>query len=203
MEQKPGKVYIGALDEWVDVRYWQMKSYYYGVQIPDTLDIDTEIPLFDGNIGDLEWTNMSRANYLPEGHYAAIYKVALSVKACPGTTLMDVFTALQYGSLALKFGCAEAVQEPLSAFPVNIYGEIVHRYDDPVAALGVSRALPTGKSGELLDPVVQRLKSVMIPTEIGDETYMGGSVTLRRGLNIGTGFVLYVSLYSITSAPLR
>jgi hypothetical protein len=202
LSEPPGTVYLDGVG-YVRLSTLILKRYYSGVNIPATVDQEMEIPLFgQEHIGDSEWTNLETPNHIAKGHSALIYRVALSVKAAPDTTLMDIYTALQFGDLFLRLG-ANRFQEPLSAYPVTLYGEVVERQDDPTAALQKTKRLLTDLDDQEEIAVIKRLMSALIPTAMDFETWIEGTVTLRPGLTIGSGFVLYVCLYSITSLPLR
>ncbi len=121
----PGVVYIDAINEWVSLSWWEMKSYYYGVPIPQDMEANMTAGLFGGHIGDKEWTNFTRPNMIPKWHRSLVYKVSLAVKPTAAVKVADIFRALQLGELTINVRHQEPfISEPLSFFPVTIYGEM-------------------------------------------------------------------------------
>ena len=200
---KPGMVFVPSLG-WIALKRVALKSYYYGVAIPQDIEADATIALFDGHIGDREWTNFTRPRMLPVGHTATLFKVSLAVKPTAETRIVDVFSALQFGDLNINIGAVdEFVSEPLSFFPVTLYGEIAERQGDilqPIALdVQLKRDVPYDEQKEIMGA----LSGIGIPCEIGESQMIDGSMDLRKGLYGSPAFVLYVVLHTITSMPVR
>lgn len=180
-----------------------MRSYYYGVGIPQDVDSDATIGLFEGHIGDRQWTNLTRPGRLPVGHTAMLFKVSLAVKPTEETRILDVFSALQLGDLRITIGSDEFLREPLSFFPVTLYGEIAAREADPLRRLAVSIEVKHGVDDEEQKRLLRRLSGIAIPTMIGYEQLIDGAIDLNSRLYGTPAFVLYVCLHTITVEPIR
>jgi len=201
---RPGMVYVKSLERWINIAWWQMKSYYYGVQIPQDLNGNSTIGLFGGNIGDKQWTNFTRPNMIPEWHTSLVYKVSLAVRPTAEVKIVDIFTALQLGELTINIrGQEPLISEPLSFFPVTIYGEMAARENDLAAHV----ALPTTESGELdvkkSEAIMSGVSKMAIDIGLDDSVILDGEIDLRKELYGTPPFVLYVLLHTVTSMPLR
>lgn len=203
-ELKEGRsyVYVPGKGE-IEVRRLLMKSYYYGVPIPQDIDAGSTIGLFCGHIGDRQWTNFTRELMLPVGHEAIIYKVSLAVKPTEKTRIVDVFTALQLGDLEIKIGRDEFVSEPLSFFPVTLYGEIAAREDDPLQRLALVKEIDQEADEEEVARLQRLLSGIAIPAHIQESQALYGDIHLRKELYGTPAFTLYVILHTITVRPIR
>ncbi len=201
---RPGMVYISSIDKWVAVTWWQMKSYYYGVPIPQDVKVNATTALFGGHIGDKEWTNFTRPNMIPKWHRSLVYKVSLAVKPTAEVKVVDIFRALQLGELTINVRHQEPfISEPLSFFPVTIYGEMAARENDLAAQV----SLPTTETGELDEQAskaaMRALSKMAIPIDLDDSVIIDGEIDLRKELYGTPPFVLYVILHTVTKIPLR
>lgn len=197
----PGYIHIPGVGD-VKVTRVMMKSYYYGVAIPQDIDADATAGLFDGHIGDREWTNFTRPRALPIGHEALIYKVSLAVKPTAQTKIFDVFSALQFGDLKIIIGADEFVREPLSFFPVTLYGEIAAREDDILQRLAVSREIAGKADDKERSRLMKLLSGIGIPANVMESQIVDGAIDLRKALYGTPAFVLYVVLHTITTVPI-
>ncbi len=203
-EIRPGRVYIPAIDNWVELNSWQLKSYYYGVSIPQDMEADMTIGLFEGHIGDKEWTNFTRPNMIPKWHRSLIYKVSLAVGQTADVKIVDVFRALQLGVLTIKVrGQEPLISEPLSFFPVTIYGEMAERKDDLSTRVALLSSESGGLDQETARPILNAISKMALPIDLDDSVIIDGDLDVRKELYGTPPFVLYVILHSITTMPIK
>lgn len=188
----------------VQLKRMLMKSYYYGVPIPQDVDSDMTIGLFCGHIGEREWTNFTRPRMLPVGHEAVICKVSLAVRPTAEIKVVDVFTALQFGDMQIRIGAVdEFIREPLSFFPITLYGEIAAREDDLLQRLAVTREIEDEMDEDERRRIMKVLSGIAIPASIGESMLIDGNIDLRKELYGTPPFTLYVILHTITTTPVR
>lgn len=202
-EKRKGQVYIEAIDQWVEVRRTVAISYYYAIQVPQDVESRMIIRLFLDHLGDPEWTNFARPEMLPVGHEALIYKVSLSVRPTAEVRIVDIITALQNGSIAIRIGADEFINEPLCFFPVTVYGEIAARENDLLQSLAMMTEFPDGMIGEKWEKFRASFSGIAIPSWIAESERIAGCVDLGKGAYGTPGFDLFVVLHSITKMPIE
>ena len=198
----PGHVYVPGRGL-VEISQYVMKSYYYRITIPQDINAGATIGLFCGHIGEAEWTNFTRERMFPVGHSTILYKVSLAVKPNRDTKVFDVIEALQLGQLTIRTGANEFLSEPLSFFPVSIYGETASREKDPLARLGLEIRLCTSENMEEARRVMWLISGIEIPLSVGESQTIDGDVDLHKDLFGSPKFGLYIVLHTITQKPLR
>lgn len=203
--QAPGgkQIYIEAIGQWVSVKCTVIKSYYYAIPVPQDFEAGLTADLFDANIGDLEWTNFQMPERLPAGHEAMIFKVSLAVRPTAEVRIVDIFTVLQHGHITIQIGDTEFINEPLSFFPVTVYGEIAARENDLLQSLALVTAIPDVITDEERHKLMAALSGIAIPTWIAESQPITGCIDLGEGAYGTPGFDLFVVLHTITKMPMR
>ena len=198
----PGHVYIPGEGVYA-IRNLYMKSYYYRIAIPQDINAAATIGLFCGHIGDSEWTNIPRNRMFARGHEVILYKVSLAVKPNEDTKVFDVIKALQYGHLTIRHRGEEFISEPLSFFPVSLYGEVASRERDPLARLALETEIPRDLGEEAARHVAKLISGIDIPLYLSESQTIDGDVDLQQDLFGSPKFGLYIILHTITRKPVR
>ncbi len=201
-ETRPGFIYIKAIDQWVAVKRWQIITYYYGVRIPQDINSDATAGLFETRGVDKDLTNFSRPFMFPAGHECLIYKVSLAVKPTEQARIVDVFMALQSGDLTIHlWDETPFICEPLSFFPVTIYGELAARENDILERVAISQMDREELYSDETAALIQAISGMATPAFVGESQKINGHVDLKKELYGTTPFTLYVLLHTVSMIP--
>ena len=201
-ETRPGFLYIKALDKWVAMKRWQSITYYYGVRMPQDINSDSTAGLFETRDVDKDLTNFTRPFTFPAGQECLIYRVSLAVKPTEQVRIVDVLMALQSGNLTINlWGETPFICEPLTFFPVTIYGECAARENNILERLAISQMAREPVDTDESAALIQAISGMAIPAFVGESQKINGHIDLEKELYGTTPFTLFVLLHTVSSIP--
>lgn len=207
--QRPGSIYIEALDQWVDAKTWMDGVIYDTEQIVTPYAAGTRLDFFRnlnfaaGPRKDERYTNMVTPNQLPSGWYAKVYAMSFRVlqnETAAGsglfTTAEDVQRIMNEGVALLRTANEKTERElPLLMWP-SPYG-----LTGSIARTGAAWTTWSFINNGI--PSVGAMTELRYPVELTNELTFQGTFYAPGGLVLDNNCLVMMELHCIQSRPLR
>lgn len=207
--QKPGTIYIEALDEWVDAKTWSDTVIYDTEQIVTPFAAGNQLVMFRnlafpaGVRKDLRYTNMVTPSQLPSGWYAKVWAMSVRVlqtETALGsglfTTHTDVQRILTESVVTFRTG-NQKIERELPALmwqgPHGISGVVEVTGPGFSQWSALSNGVPSGAA----------LIEMNYPVELTNEITFDAIFTAPGGLQLDNNTFVMIELHAIQSIPLR
>ncbi len=207
--QKPGTIYIEAIDTWVDAKSWTDTVIYDTEQVVTPFAAGNQLIFFrnltfpNGVRKDARYTNMRTASQLPAGWYAKVYAMSLRVlqqETGAGTGLFTTAEDVSRISVEAVGTFRTGNQKEERALPWLMWPS-PHGLTGSIFRTGPGFSTWSHLNNGLASAAA--MEHLTFAIELTNELTFEGIFTAPGGLTLDNNTMVMMELHAIQSIPLR